>query len=70
MTLHGRFFIKLNGHFLRINRELLYLLQNLGGTCPQCSHSIPTSSGSSSKVKSGVGIIVDYSRDYTVVNGV
>ena len=28
--------LRKNGHFLKIKRTLLCLLQNLGGTCPQC----------------------------------
>ena len=34
-TLRGNFFLRKKGHFLKIKRALLCLLQNLEATCPQ-----------------------------------
>eukprot|EP00112_Aurelia_sp_Birch-Aquarium-sp1_P017464 Seg405.6 transcript_id=Seg405.6/GoldUCD/mRNA.D3Y31 product="hypothetical protein" protein_id=Seg405.6/GoldUCD/D3Y31 len=39
----GTFFIKLKGHFLKIKRALLCLLQNLGGTRAPSAPPVPTS---------------------------
>ena len=41
--LEGTFFLRKRGHFLKIKRALLCLLQNLVGTCPQCPPPVPTS---------------------------
>ena len=38
----GTFFLRNRRHFLKIKRALLCLLQNLGGTFPQCP-PVPTS---------------------------
>ena len=38
-TLRWHFFLRKRGHFLKIERALLCLLQNHGGTCPQCPGS-------------------------------